>query len=603
MATETSLTHSSASYLTTPAGTQDIFSPERFSDEQRMMAETAHAFITGEVLPRVEEIEVHKPGLMRALVEKAGALGLLSADVPEEYGGLGAGLTVGVILADYLSGEASFGVAWGAHNTIGTLPIIFYGTPEQKARWLPGMATGAIVGAYALTEPGAGSDAMGIKTRATRDGDSYVLNGQKQWISNAGIADVMVAFAKVDETKHTAFIVPFDTPGIALGAEEKKMGIKGSSTRAVYFDNVRVPASNVLGEVGKGHKIAFNILNIGRLKLGASCAGGSREALALCARYVTERKAFGKTLQHFGLIQKRLARMAIDTYAAESVTYRTAGLIEEALRATGSGSAAGGAAPTNTLHALEEYAIECSIAKVLGSEALGRVVDEGVQIFGGYGFMHEYPIEKAYRDARITRIFEGTNEINRLLLAGTLFKRAMDGRVGVMDAFADIDAAITAGQAPRVDLPVDLRDAAEALERAKSGAIYAVMKAAMGYMMHMEEEQEFLAATADMMIDLFAMDSALTRAAAARRAGHPRADLHTLVARLAVWRFLPGVHHAITEVLENGIADAAERDDELRRVRAYLGDYHLASTPALRELAGAVVAHAGYPFSVLGARG
>src|SRR5919199_444417 len=279
MATETSLTYSSASYLGTPAGTQDIFSPERFSDEQRMMAGTAHAFITGEVLPRGEQFEAHNPGLMRVLVEKAGALGLISADVPEEYGGLGAGLTVGVILADYLSGEASFGVAWGAHNTIGTLPIIFYGTPEQKARWLPGMATGAIVGAYALTAP---------------------------------------------------------------GAEEKKMGIKGSSTRAVYFDNVRVPAANVLGEVGKGHKIAFNILNIGRLKLGASCAGGSREVLALCARYVTERKAFGKTLQHFGLIQKKLALMAVETYAAESVTYRTAGLIEEALRASGPGSASGG---------------------------------------------------------------------------------------------------------------------------------------------------------------------------------------------------------------------------------------------------------------------
>jgi hypothetical protein len=308
---------------------------------------------------------------------------------------------------------------------------------------------------------------------------------------------------------------------------------------------------------------------------------------------VTERKAFGKTLQHFGLIQKKLALMAVDTYAAESVSYRTAGLIEEALHAAGADMTA-----ERALKSIEEYAMECSIAKVLGSEALGHVVDEGVQIFGGYGFMHEYPVEKAYRDARITRIFEGTNEINRLLLAGTLFKRAMDGRVDVMEAFADIDAAITAGQAPRVDVPADLRDAAEALERAKCGAIAVVMKAAMHHMMHMEEEQEFLAATADMMIDLFAMDSALTRAAAARRAGHPRADLHALVARLAVWRFLPGVHHAITEVLENGIPDAAERDDELRRVRAYLGDYHLASTPALRELAGAVVAHAGYPFSV-----
>src|SRR5205823_8284872 len=297
--------------------------------------------------------------------------------------------------------------------------------------------------------------------------------------------DVMVAFAKVDETRHTAFIVPFDTPGIALGAEEKKMGIKGSSTGAVYFDNVRVPAANVLGDVGKGHKIAFNILNIGRLKLGATCAGGSREVLALCARYVTERKAFGKTLQQFGLIQKKLALMAVETYAAESVNYRTAGLIEEALRAAGAGMTS-----ERAVEAIEEYAMECSISKVQGSEALARVVDEGVQIFGGYGFMHEYPVEKAYRDARITRIFEGTNEINRLLLAGTLFKRAMDGRVGVMDAFAAIDAAITAGQAPRVDVPADLRDAAEALERAKSGALAVVMKAAMRHMMHMERSEE-----------------------------------------------------------------------------------------------------------------
>src|SRR5437764_9492465 len=358
------------------------------------------------------------------------------------------------------------------------------------------MATGAIVGAYALTEPGAGSDAMGIKTRATRDGDSYVINGQKQWISNAGIADVMVAFAKVDETRHTAFIVPFDSPGIALGAEEKKMGIKGSSTRAVYFDNVRVPAANVLGEIGKGHKIAFNILNIGRLKLGATCAGGSREVLALCARYVTERKAFGKTLQQFGLIQKKLALMAIDTYAAESVSYRTAGLIAEALRTAGADMTS-----ERALKAIEEYAMECSMAKVLGSDALARVVDEGVQIFGGYGFMHEYPIEKAYRDARITRIFEGTNEINRLLLSGTLFRRATEGRVAVMDAFPAIDEAVRAGQGPTAAAPAGLREAAPAVERAMGAAIYTMMKAAMRYMMRLVEEQEFLAGAADMLIN------------------------------------------------------------------------------------------------------
>jgi alkylation response protein AidB-like acyl-CoA dehydrogenase len=576
----------------------EVFAPEVFDDEQRMMADTARAFVHGEVIPRAEEIDAQEPGLMRSLVEKAGALGLLSADVSEEYGGLGAGLTVSAILADYLAGEASFGVAWGVHTTVGTLPILYYGTPEQKARWLPGMATGAIIGAYALTEPGAGSDAMGIKTRATRNGDSYVLNGQKQWISNAGFADVMVAFAKVDETRHTAFIVPFATPGVSLGAEEKKMGIKGSSTRAVYFDNVRVPAAHVLGEVGKGHKIAFTILNIGRLKLGATCGGSSREALALCARYVTERKAFGKTLQQFGLIQKKLAVMAVDTYAAESVSYRTAGLIEEALHAAGADRTS-----ERALKAIEEYAMECSMAKVLGSEALGRVVDEGVQIYGGYGFMHEYPIEKGYRDARITRIFEGTNEINRLLLSGTLFRRAMEGRVAVMDAFPTIDEAVSAGHAPRVDVGVcntPLQDAAEAVERARGAALYTMMKAAMRNMMRLEEEQEFLANTADMMINLFAMDSALSRAAATLRAGRPDAARHALTARLVVWRLLPGVRHAIADVLENGAVggSAAERGAELARVRAYLGDYHLASTPALHELAAAVVSHGGYPFGV-----
>src|SRR5437764_1278661 len=283
MATRRRPTHGGASFLLTPVASDEVFAPEVFDDEQRMMADTARAFVHGEVMPLADRLEVQEPGLMRSLIHKAGSLGLLSADIPEEYGGLGAALTVSAILADYLSGDPSFGVAWGVHTTVGTLPILYYGTPEQKARWLPGMAVGAIVGAYALTEPGAGSDAMGIKTRATRDGERYVINGQKQWISNAGFADVMVAFAKVDETRHTAFIVPFDTPGIALGAEEKKMGIKGSSTRTVYFDNVRVPAANVLGEVGQGHKIAFNILNIGRLKLGATCGGGSREVLGLCA--------------------------------------------------------------------------------------------------------------------------------------------------------------------------------------------------------------------------------------------------------------------------------------------------------------------------------
>ncbi len=593
MAVEATRKHMGGGFLTAAAGTDEVFAPEGFSDEQRMMAETASAFIHGDVNPLAEEIDAQQPGLMRSLVEKSGQLGLLSSDVPEEYGGLGLGLTVSTILADYLAGEASFGVAWGAHTTIGTMPIIFFGNEAQRSRWLPGLASGELVAAYALTEPGAGSDAMGIRTRAVLDGDSYVINGQKQWISNSGFADVMVAFAKVDDTKHTAFIVPFNTPGVSLGAEEKKMGIKGSSTRTVYFDNVRVPATDVLGEIGKGHKIAFNILNIGRLKLGASTTGGARETIATCAEYVTQRRAFGKTLAQFPLIGRKLAQMALETYASEAATYRTAGLIEEALSETDR-------SPEQSLKAIEEYALECSIVKVLGSETLAHVVDEGVQIFGGYGFMHEYSVEKAYRDARITRIFEGTNEINRLLAAGTVFKRALTGRLDMTGAYSDAEAAINAGTSPAVDVPEELREAAEAVERAKGAAIYAMMKAALGYMARVEEEQEFLSDAADMLIGLFAMDSAIQRAATALRGGSAKAHLHTLAARLAVWHYLPTVRRGIMEVLENRSADDAtsERDAELAKVQSYLGAYHLTSTPALRELAGVIIAGGGYPFAV-----
>ncbi len=593
MAVEATRKHIGGGFLTTAAGTDEVFAPEGFSDEQRMMAETASRFVHGEVNPLSEEIDAQQPGLMRLLVEKAGQLGLLSSDVPEEYGGLGLGLTVSTILADYLAGEASFGVAWGAHTTIGTMPIIFFGNEAQRARWLPDLASGELVAAYALTEPGAGSDAMGIKTRAVLDGDSYVINGQKQWISNAGFADVMVAFAKVDDTKHTAFIVPFNTLGVSLGAEEKKMGIKGSSTRTVYFDNVRVPVGDVLGEIGKGHKIAFNILNIGRLKLGASTTGGCRETIATCAEYVTQRRAFGKTLAQFPLIGRKLAQMALETYASEAATYRTAGLIEEALSGTDR-------SPEQSLKAIEEYALECSIVKVLGSETLAHVTDEGVQIFGGYGFMHEYSVEKAYRDARITRIFEGTNEINRLLAAGTVFKRALTGRLNMTGAYGEAEAAINAGTSPEVNAPEELREAAEAVERAKGAAIYAMMKSAMSYMARVEEEQEFLSDAADMLIALFAMDSAIQRAATALRDGSAKGRLHTLAARLAVWHYLPMVRRGIMEVLENRSADDAtsERDAELAKVQSYLGAYHLTSTPALRELAGVIISGGDYPFAV-----
>lgn len=593
MAVEATRKHVGGGFLINPAGSDTVFSPEAFTDEQRMMAQTADRFMTGEVDPLAEEIDSQQPGLMRSLVEKAGDLGLLATDIPEEYEGLGLGLTVSTILADYLAGEASFGVAWGAHTTIGSMPIIFFGTDAQKQQWLPGLASGKIVAAYALTEPGAGSDAMGLKTSAVLDGDAYVINGQKQWISNAGFADMFSAFAKVDG-KITAFIVPAGAPGISLGAEEKKMGIKGSSTRTVYFDNVRVPVSDVLGEIGKGHKIAFNILNIGRLKLGASTTGGSRRVIGLAAKYVTERRAFNKTLSQFGLIQKKIGVMAVETYASEAATYRTAGLIEEKLETTDR-------SPAEALGAIEEYALECSIVKVLGSETLARVVDQGVQIFGGYGFMHEYPVEKAYRDARITRIFEGTNEINRMLASGTLVKRALTGRVGIMDAAKAADEAIAANSVPALDVPAELHEAAEILERAKAAAVSVLVKASTQYLNSIESEQEFLSDAADIMIDLFAMDSAVERASSALRTGASNAHVHTLCARLAVWNYLPGVQRALEEILENLAVDSStsERDAEQAKIRSYIGAYHLASTPALRELAGIVIERGGYPLAAV----
>ena len=438
--------HTTGDYLIAPVGEQPIFAPEQLSDEQRMIAQTGLDFIAGQVVPRREAIEQQQTldgrPLLRVLLEQAGELGMLMADIPEAYGGLEAGLTVSTMLSDVLAADSSFSAALGAQTTIGSLPIVYFGTDEQKAKYLPGLATGALISAYCLTEPGAGSDAMAIKTRASLDpdGEHYVLTGGKQWITNAGFADILIVFAKIDDSKFTAFIVESAWPGVSLGQEEKKMGIKGSSTRSVYFDGVRVPKANVLGEIGRGHKIAFNILNVGRLKLGAGTMAGARHALGLAVPYAKDRRAFGKAIAEFGLIRQKLAAITADTYAAESLVYRTAHLMEESVRAQTSNPVAG----------LEAFAIEASIAKVFGSETLARAVDDGVQIFGGYGFMHDYPIEGAYRDSRITRIFEGTNEINRLLISGTLFRRAMEGKVPLMDAYPAVEQRVMEGAMPPV---------------------------------------------------------------------------------------------------------------------------------------------------------
>ena len=590
MATDAKI-ESGASFLTTPVTKADFLTLERLSDEQREIRDSARTFIQREVLPKSDAIDAQEPGLMPSLVKEAGEQGLLMIDVPEEYGGADLGMVVSSLVAREMR-QASFAVAHGAHTTIGTLPIVFYGTDEQKKTYLPKLATGEWIGAYALTEPGVGSDAMSIRTRAqlSNDGQYYILNGSKQWISNAGFADVMVVFAKIDDTKHTGFIVETKWEGISTGAEEKKVGIKGSSTRTVFFDNVKVPAGNVLGEIGKGYKIAFNILNIGRLKLGAGAAGGARAALDMAAVYANERKAFGHPIANFGLIKKKLAYMAADVYAAEALAFRTVGLVEEARLAAGADRMA-------QLAAIEEYAIECSIAKVYGSEALGRSVDEGVQVFGGYGFMDEYPISHAWRDARINRIFEGTNEVNRLVAAGTLFTRAMESKVDLFSIFPEIDAQVQSGQAPDFagdETPAGLRDAVNLVERVKRAGIYSAMKGAMKFMTTMRDEQEFLEYAANVLITVFAMDSAVGRALAAARAGDADAAVHALLAQIATINLVREARVAMDGALTMAL-EGDERKAELARVRAYLGDPEADIVPLQRELAGIIAERGGYP--------
>ncbi|MDQ2717669.1 MAG: acyl-CoA dehydrogenase family protein, partial [Chloroflexota bacterium] len=593
MSTTIKPTETGTAFLTTPVSesADRIFTLEQTDEEQRWIAESAATFSQREVLPKIEAIDHQEPGLMPSLVKKAGEQGLLMIDVPEAYGGAELGLLTSALVASQLQ-EASFSVAFGAHTTIGTLPIVFYGTEEQKERYLPKLASGEWIAAYALTEPGVGSDAMGLSTsaRLADDGRHYILNGTKQWISNAGFADLMVVFARINNERPSAFIVEASWSGVSTGAEERKMGIKGSSTRQVYFEDVQVPVENLLGEIHKGYKIAFNILNIGRLKLGAGAVGGARTAVGLAAAYTVERKAFGKFLHEFGMIQKKLARMAAETYAAESEVFRTAANIENARRGAGENTEA-------VFKAIEEYAIEASIAKVHGSEVLSQVVDEGVQIFGGYGFMQEYPIEKAYRDARIQRIFEGTNEINRLVAAGTLFRRVLGGKLDMLARFPAIEARIQSGQAPATAgeaIPAELREAVNALERAKDVTIYAAMRIAMKYMQALENEEEFIEYLANLLIDLYASDSALARAVQAVRRGDANSSVHVKLAQLATWLAFSRMRSNLDQMLMTNL-DAGSVLAELDRVRAYIGDYVLNGVAVQREIAAIVVEKQSYP--------
>jgi alkylation response protein AidB-like acyl-CoA dehydrogenase len=486
---------------------REVFSPEDLSDEHLMIAQTAREFTEKEVMPRDEELEAKKYEVHRELLMKAGELGLLSIDIPEKYGGAGLDLLSSLVASENMSGQASFSGSLGAHTTIGTLPIVYFGTEEQKKQYLPRLATGEFVGAYALTESGSGSDALGAKTKAilSEDGKHYLLSGQKMWITNAGFADIFIVFAKVDGEKFTAFIVERNFPGVSVGQEEHKMGLNGSSTTAVNLEEARVPVENVLGEIGRGHKIAFNILNIGRLKLGVSSIAGSKRLNSIAIEYAKQRHQFGVPIASFGLIKHKLAEMAILAYVAECMMYRTVGMIDVALETIDRD------VPEQALKAIEGYAVECSIMKVFGSEILDYCTDEAVQVFGGNGYSKDYPVERAYRDARISRIYEGTNEINRLIMSGQLLRRAAKGELALFEAAKKLQDELMTPAMP--DEPAEGLFASERaiLANAKKAAIAVLGSAALKYRDKAQEHQEVLAAASDIVMDIYAMESAILR--------------------------------------------------------------------------------------------
>ncbi|MGZ3849172.1 MAG: acyl-CoA dehydrogenase family protein [Flavisolibacter sp.] len=490
-----------------PAST---FMPEEFSEEQKMISEMCTQFLDAEVMPLLDRIDSMEPGLMRSLLQKAGEQGLLATSFPETYGGLGKDFVTSTIINEYLGAGHSFSVAISAHTGIGTLPILYFGTEEQKQKYIPKLISGEWTGAYGLTEPNSGSDALGARTsaRLSEDGRHYLLNGQKCWITNGGFADVYTVFAKVDGDKFTGFIVERGFEGFTQGPEEHKMGIKGSSTVQLYFQDCKVPVENVLGEIGKGHKIAFNILNIGRLKLCAAALGGAKRAISASVAYAKTREQFKTAIANFGAIKHKLAEMAIRTFASESALYRTAKLIDEKEKELlESGK------PFNEalLGAAEEYAIECAILKVHGSEVLDFVVDEGVQIHGGNGFSAEYDISRAYRDSRINRIYEGTNEINRLLTVDMTLKRAMQGRLNIMGAAMKVSQELMSipefGQEEEGPFVQEIRQ----VQNFKKTILLTAGAAAQKLMMQLEKEQEVLMCIADMAIDVYVAECLLLR--------------------------------------------------------------------------------------------
>lgn len=577
------------SFLIQPGNPEQIFTPEDLTDQHALIGRTAEEFVNREIVPNLRDLEDKKPGLLRDLLKKACSLGLCATDVPENYGGLGLDKISSIIISEKMARDGAWAATIGAQAGIAILPIAFFGTAEQKARYVPRLASGEWVGAYCLSEASSASDALHCQTRAmlSADGKSYVLNGTKMWITNGGIADVYVVFARVDDEKFTAFIVERSFPGVSPGAEEHKMGIRGSSTTPLNLENVEVPLTNVLGEVGMGHRIAFNILNMGRLKLGAGCIGGCKILMTPALRWAKERRAFGRPIAEFGLMKEKFGEMAVRTFAAESMSFRTAGMIDARTGGTEDEIVA-------TLAALQEYAAECSILKVAGTEALDFVADEAVQIFGGYGFSADYEVERTYRDQRINRIFEGTNEINRLLIVDLLLKRAMKGELGLIAAAQRVLGDALASPAPLNGIEgASLPAETGLVEGAKRTALLVAGAAVQRFGQRITEEQEVAGALSNLVIEVYAMESALLRA---QKNGKLSGDApFEAAAQCAIHESAGRVESEAQRALAR-IAEGDELRVQLSMVRRFLKRLPVDTIGLKRRLADRALEIERYPF-------
>jgi alkylation response protein AidB-like acyl-CoA dehydrogenase len=583
-------------FLIESISAQEIFTPEDFTEEQRLIGKAATEFAVGEVQPQMEDIETQKEGLLPSLLKKAGALGFLSGDIPEEYGGQGLDKVSVILMMEKLSqGGGSFMASYGVHTGPGSHPIIFFGNKDQKTRYLPKIATGEMIAAYALTEPEAGSDALNSKTTATLspDGKYYVLNGQKQFITNAGIAGTFITYAKVDGEKFTSFIVERNFEGVSLDEEENKMGIKGSSTRSVIFTDAKVPVENVLGKIGRGHVVAFNTLNIGRLKLGGGCVGSTKVVLQDAVTYAKQRVQFDKPIAEFGLIKHKIAEMAIRIFTIESMVYRTAALLDRILQRIDHHAEDVGVQMAN---GIEEYAIEDSINKVYCSEMMDYIVDEALQVYGGYGYIHDYPVEQHYRDSRMSRIVEGTNEINRLLIMDMLTKRAMKNRLPVLVAAQNVVNELITLR-PKVEMDdgkLNLQN--EMVEMSKKIALLVAGTAVQKYMMELAEEQEILGSISDIVIEVFAMESALLRAMKSmEKFGDEKSQLQKAMVRVYVNDAFGRVEGFSKQAL-SAIAEGDTLRTQLSVLKKLTRFTPVNTVMLRREIANAVIKVGRYPF-------